>query len=315
MKKTAIYIVIILLSGLLMCIAGDQFLQRGFEKSDDDVIGKLNEIINDSNYYDVVCFGSSRALAHFNPTLAGNELNMSALNAGVNGACIIDINLLLKTYLLYRKPPKIVIMHVDDFSFETDRLSELPRYFPYIDNPIVYNSLKPFNETVTYVHYFHFLRVMYYYDLLKWISIKSWLGIKPRVEYKLVNGYRVNNSKWNDHWEEGLARRIDIIKGLHPKIEAEKPGIPLFMEILDMCKEQNIRLVFSSSPIVRGDLNKLYENTESQVIEYSKGYDVSFHWMHKEDWGRETYFYDYLHMNSLGADRYTKSLCDFIKNN
>jgi hypothetical protein len=313
MKKAIIYILIILSTGLLACLAADAFMQKGFKKSDDDVIGKLNEIINDSSYYDVLCVGSSRALAHFNPQLIEKELSLTAFNAGLNGACIVDFNLLLKAYLIHHAPPKVLVMHIDDFTLESDHLRELPRYFPYIENPVIYNSLKPYNETVGYIHRIPFLRIMYYYDLLKWVSIKSWLGIAPRNEYKLINGYRENNSQWNAHFEEGLNNRIEKIKALYPKTDVEVAGIKLLIELLDICKSHHIKIVFSSSPILYGNLDKLYKNTELQIEKYSKGYDVSYLWMHDEDWPREIYFYDYLHMNSSGADRYSKTLAEFIK--
>jgi len=313
MKRAVLYIIIVIASGIAACVISDYFLQRGFENCEDDVVGKLNEIIKDTTYYDVVCFGSSRALAHFNPQVIHDKLNLSAYNAGVNGACIIDINLLIKAYLHNRRPPKLIVFHVDDFTYETDRLSELPRYFPFINNKEVYNSLKPYNETVNYVHSVNFLRIMYYNDLLKWISIKTLLGIGARDEYKLVNGYRVNATQWNGLDEEGMNRRIEKINSLYVKTESEAAGEPLFMEVLEICKKKNIRLLFSSSPIVHGELNKLYEHTKTKIEKMSSGYNVSYLWMHAEEWDRKIYFYDYLHMNFNGANRYTEALAEKMK--
>ena len=313
MKKAWTYLVLILIAGLLSCITADYLFQKGFEKCEDDVVGKLNEIIKDTTYFDVIGVGSSRALAHFNPWIINDQLQLTAYNAGVNGACIIDVNLLIKSYLKNRKAPKLIVFHVDDFTYETHRLSELPRYFPFIDNPEIYNSLAPYSETVRYVHTINFLRIMYYYDLLKWISIKSLLGLGVRDEYKLINGFRLIDDSWNGLDEEGLPNRIEKIKSLKVKPESESLGEPLFKEILEICRKNNIKILFSSSPIVHGDLNKLYDHTEQKIERMTKGYDVGFLWMHKEEWERTEYFYDYLHMNSKGSERYTIALVEKIR--
>ena len=154
---------------------------------------------------------------------------------------------------------------------------------------------------------------MYYYDLLKWISIKTLLGIGAREEYKLINGYRVNRSEWNGMDEEGLERRIEKLKSLEVKTESEALGEPLFSEILEICKNNGIKILFSSSPIVHGELNELYDHTEKKIERMTKGYDVDYLWMHTEEWDRKVYYYDYLHMNYKGADRYSEALAAKIQ--
>ncbi|MBL0343587.1 MAG: hypothetical protein IPP71_23660 [Bacteroidetes bacterium] len=249
MKQSIKYALIVLVTGISVTIIADYILQKGFEKSNDDVIGKLNELINDTTHFDVLCFGSSRALAHIDPAIISKETGLTCYNAGLNGGCIVDFNILLKAFLINHPSPAYLIVHVDDFTFETQRISELPRYFPFISNPVIYDNLVKYEKTLFYVKYFRFIRLMYYNDLLKWIGLKAILGIGARNEYKLINGYRVNRSKWTAYYEERRTERTEFVKNLNPIQEFDPEGVKLFMEMIDLCKTNNIKLLFSSSPI------------------------------------------------------------------
>jgi len=312
MKLSIRYTIIILAIGIVAAIVADWFLQKGLEKSNEDVIGKLNEIINDTTYYDVLCLGSSRTIAHINPEVITNETGLSVYNAGMNGGCMIDFNALFKVYLARHPAPKMVIIHVDEFTFETQVISELPRYFPFIKNKTLYENLVKYDKNVLVVKYIPFLRLMYYNDLFKWIAVKSWLNIEARDEYKLINGYRVNKSKWSSYRQENLGARMKAIQEMQTLVEEEKKGEPLFSEILELCKQYNIKLLFTSSPIIGGDVFKKYENTIHKIEQMSAGYKPNYLWMHKEQWSPDEYYYDFTHMNNLGADKFSKYLSDFI---
>jgi hypothetical protein len=314
MAKSIKYLLIVFVVGLLFSLLADWFLQKGFEKTNDDVIGKLNEIINDTTNYEILCFGSSRALAHINPEIISEITGKSTYNAGLNGGCLIDFNALFKVYLQKHPVPKTVVIHVDEFTFETSTISELPRYFPFIGNDLLYENLVKYNNTFIAIRYVRFLRLMYYYDLLKWIAVKSWLHMEARDEYRLVNGYRVNASKWNAHHQEGLDERLKIIKEKPLNSPEEiKEGKKLFSEMLELCKQHHIQLIFTSSPEIGADEFAKYDSTVAQFEAMAKNYNASFLWMHHDQWSPDEHYYDFTHMNNVGADRYSKELGAFIQ--
>lgn len=312
MSKSVKYILLILLTGLSISIVADLFLQRGFEKSDDDVIGKLNEITRDSTYYDILCFGSSRGLAHFNPQIIEKETGLKAYNAGLNGGCFIDFSALFKAYLHKHPSPKMLIVHIDEFSFDTQTISELPRYMPFISNDILYDNLVKYDKTFLAVKYLRFLRLMYYNDLLKWISLKSWFSIDARDEYKMVNGYRANTSQWTGYFDERLQEWLKQIRSASPTDLRDKEGEQLFRDMLVLCQNYNIQIILTSSPIIGGNDFERYDHTCEKIELIAANYTKSFLWMHHEQWSSQEYFYDFTHMNSKGADRYSHALAAFI---
>ena len=312
MKASNKYILIVLVFGLSICLGADWFLQKGFEKSDDDVIGKLNELLNNNTHHQILCFGSSRGLAHFNSAIIEKETGLTAYNAGLNGGSVVDFNAVFKAYLEKHPAPKIVIIHVDDFTFSTQNLRELPRYFPFVSNDVLYENMVKYDKTFLVVKYVRFLRLMYYSDLLKWISLKSWLNIGSRDEYKLVKGYRVSKSQWSVYFEERLKDRIEFIKELNPSEAVDKEGEKLFREMVYTFHKNGIKMIFTSSPSLSGIHNRKYHHTTTLFEELYSGDNVSFLWMHEENWNHEEYFYDFLHMNNKGANRYSLVLADFI---
>ena len=314
-RKSIRYILIILATGLLLAILYDAFLQAGFKKTKEDEVGKLNAIINDSAYFNVVCFGSSRALAHFDPILFEHRTGMTAYNAGFNGAAITDMHMLFKAYLKKHKAPRIVVLHFDDFTLETEKIVELPRYFPFIDDDEIYDAIRPLQKEAFYVRHLPFLRIMYYSDLIKWTGMKPFLGLTARGEYALHNGYvsaRNDSSYWTSYLEDHVNDRIREVSAPPLKPSQLKKGAALLKDIFITCRKLGVHIVATSSPITYGRLDLKYQATQSLVEQLAIGYDVDFYWSHAMDINPRPYFYDYSHMSCKGAKLYTGNLADFI---
>ncbi|MFM7902242.1 MAG: hypothetical protein ACKPAD_09690, partial [Bacteroidota bacterium] len=62
MKRTLLYLFASLLASLAILFVFDRLLQIGFNKSTEEVSGKMNLLLNDTSRYDMLCLGSSRAL-------------------------------------------------------------------------------------------------------------------------------------------------------------------------------------------------------------------------------------------------------------
>jgi hypothetical protein len=316
MRKSILFISIVLLTGLLSAIVADRVLMHGFRNSNEDVIGKLNELINGETNYQVLFLGSSRCLAHLDPELFEKQTGMNAYNGGLNGGTLVDFNMILEAYLHKRKAPDMVILHIDDFTLESQQISELPRYFPFISNPGIYNGLVNYEESVYYVKHVPFLRVMYYDDLLKWISIKSLTGLEARDEWLMHSGFvrkKVNpEGDWNSFLEEGVDDFLKETNRPFVRNEGVETGLGLFRSFLEICHKHQIRLVLTSSPVVGGISSDRYEKTAGLIADEAKRYQPLIFWKHKEDWDRQIYFYDYLHMNYTGAERFTNELSVFV---
>lgn len=317
MKKSFLFIAITLLTGILSVIAADKLLQKGFHSTNEDVIGKLNELMADTSYYQVLCLGSSRCLSHIDPFLIQQITGLSTYNGGLNGGTLIDYNIVLDAYLQKRKPPEVLILHIDFMTLEKQNISELPRYFPFISNPGVYNGLVDYEPSVYYVNHFPPLRVMYYYDLLKWIGIKSLAGIGARNEWQMDRGFvrkKVNpNGNWNSYQEAGLSEYLRAINRPLESSQKVEKCIQLFSQFLKTCEKFNIQLVLTSSPVIGGDKSPLYDETVRLMAEEAEPYKPLKFWMHRKDMDRRQYYFDHTHMNYQGAEYYTRELANFIE--
>ena len=212
MKTTIKWISMSILFSLFVLMAFDQLLQVGFRKSNEEVSGKMNALMQDSTRFDVLCLGSSRALAHLDSRLISEHTGMKVYNGGVNGARVASMKILLQGYLKKHPAPKYLVLHIDDFTLETDQMLELPHYLPFLSDPQIREHVFSIEPELGYLTYLPFFRVFYYDDLKKWIALKSLLGLGENLEDENAGYVNLADSGWNGYWESQYAQRIKVVQ-------------------------------------------------------------------------------------------------------
>lgn len=240
---------------------------------------------------DILILGASRANHSFNCKLIKDSLGLSAYNAGRDGQNMVYAAMAFYAYL-ERYTPKIVILDVSPSQVSGEWNSHLNEMNCF------YGMSKPVDEVINHVFSFA--------DRLKLCS----------------NLYRYNNT-WQWLLQAHFAKSQADLDGYRPmpvnestnfksvtkndKFIADTLNVGYFNKIVKTCKEKNIRLILSYTPSLMIDNG----NFQPWLKGFAKSYGLLL--MDYADDSRfndhPELFYDMTHLNSKGADLFTK---DFI---
>lgn len=256
----------------------------------------LNNYICHQMKEECLIFGSSRGMHHYDPHIIEDSLKLSCWNCAKDGNGII---LMYGRYKMIsaRYTPKVLIYDVQT-SF--DLLDG--------DNHQYLGGLR------------------YDYDEPSIDSI-FWSVDKTERYKMLLNGYRYN-SQWLQLISDNLHPLQSDDKGYRPmdkkmiykpkkeqaKQEAyQYDSLKLFyMEKLIMsCQAKGTRLIFAISPQFETFDDEVYKPLKELCAKYQV--PLMNHYCDKDFVTTSDYFYDSVHMNRIGATKYTKKLVGEIK--
>lgn len=279
----------------------------------DQLVGRTLMWINDctmkgdygrNNYiatqaaHDILIFGSSRAIHHYDPTLISEALGMSCYNCGEDGMGIILMYARLQM-ILQRHTPKVVIYDIEPS----------------------YDLLEDDNT-----RYLGFLRPFYDNDTIKRICV----DVSPSERFKNLSMLYRFNSRWVDIIAQRISRDPSQARDytwapLHgrlnaePSHSAESPILsydPLknryLVRLIECCASKGIKLYFVASPNYGNTDDKVYNPLEelaatNDIPVLNHSIDTTFT-RHPE------LFNDRDHLNQRGATLLTKMVIQEINN-
>jgi len=291
MKKFLIKIAIfgILLFGIDR-LAGYAFAYMS-ENAKGGFVGHYHQLIGKTNE-DILIFGSSRAIHHYNPTIIEDSLRMSCFNCGQEGSGIIQN---YGFWMLIREhyEPKIIIYDVmDEFDLligednhkylgwlkESYNRDGIPEIFESVDETEI---IKMFCQMYRYNSKWHQIMGDYIYPVYK-VKSKGFLPLEGSLDTMKINRNYDLNAKF----------KFDTLKieYLHKMVN----------------KHGNSKLVFVVSPSWYGisdthfePLAEMCRKNRIPLLNYAN--DQRF--LHKNQ-----FFKDGAHLNAKGADEFTKIL-------
>ena len=246
---------------------------------------------------DLLIFGSSRAIHHYDPFLLEDSLNLSCYNCGKDGNGII---LLYGWYKMIqeRYAPACILYEVTP-SFdllESDNMTYLPN-------------------------------LRYYYGQHPTVDSIFW-AVAPNERYKMpFNSYRFNSQFIQLVMDNIKPLRQDA-KGYRP-LQGEMQYEPIqkdketqsyaydslklyYLErLVQDCKTSGTQLIFTASP--------LYKSTDARVFtpieDLCARYKIPFinHYADPVFNEEKSYFKDSGHLNQRGAEAYTKSIIQEVR--
>lgn len=254
------------------------------------------------NYYianeceaDVLIFGSSRAQHHYDTSILSDSLCMSVYNCGLDG-CGSILSLGRFLLLTERYTPKIVI--VDIFSNydvnegdNTKYISTLRRFKHHKCLDGVFNLVSPFEK------YKNFSNLYCYNGQVVKLTVDFW---------------KADNSS-----KQGYIPMCGNIKGDASIEEPEqvyrwdKSKKAALEEIIRICRERQILLLFAMSPYFTGNNDHAYK----VVAQFSEDLGVPFLYHFTDSFfaRRPEYFADRSHLNEVGAELYSSMIAHEIK--
>lgn len=254
--------------------------------------------INDEMKDEVLIMGSSRASHHYVPQIIEDSLGISCYNCGVDGNGIVmfwgNFQMFIERYA-----PKMIIYDLSIFDVISD----------------------------DYTTYLGWLKA--YYDRACVKSIFD--DIDPLEKYKMCSSLYKWNFKFIQLMTDNIAQFVKTDKGYKPLsgMMNYSPGkdkniitddsqiykcddlkMCYFERMISICNQKRIKLVFALSPMYGASSSKNYEKVLLLARKYKCPIIDCF--ADSRFVNNYKYFKDSSHMNSDGAQEYTKYLVGII---
>lgn len=296
------YSVLVVLLCVLVLLGLYHFYKIGYERYYEGDYSRLNEILKGTEKHDVLFIGSSRTIYHVNPKVVDSVARLNTFNAGMAGATILESKMILEAYLDSHKPPSFAVLdlHRSSFSMDERPFWNPTLYYPFLDNPVVYNSLKPY-EHVFLVKHLPFFRFIEADDVSKENSFVAYFDSTKKDTSHIYKGYVQYSS-------DTIALPFKRMFGVNTYPIQDK-GLKVLEDIIDICKKNKIQLVFTFAPVYDPDTDPLNPNFFPTVERYAKAYNIPF-WNYKYDtnFSDHRLFREELHLNKIGADLFSEDI-------
>ena len=248
---------------------------------------------------EVLIFGSSRAIHHYNPAIIEDSLRMSCYNVGSGGQNIY-YHLALLESALERYTPKVAFLELMFIDFEetsaAHKTEKLGVFLPFVNRSVAAKKavllrgesekLKLLTSTYPFNSIFYRLYRNTFWPLH--VDVKGFIPIQRMWNKRLANK-DVETAKTDINKLKALYRFVEIC--LKNKIELYIFISPHFANFNGLSKYSQIS----------ENLKKLYD---IEVISFES--DSIF--LHNPQ-----YFADPFHLNENGADAFTKLISGIIK--
>lgn len=257
----------------------------------------IHSVLNTNE--DILVFGSSRALHHYNPRIIKDILGMTCYNVGSGGQNIY-FHLALLNSILERYIPKIAILELYYTDFEKTM------YNQHIEQLSV---LLPFAKKSKAIHEAVMLRSNL--EELKLISKTYQFNSTQYIIFRNnciplennIDGFIPIHRLWTGPLEEIAAQTVDY----------DTLKMNALNSYIDLCKENSIQLYIFISPhyVVNREFNR-YKNI-SEYIEKRNGITTLNYEADSTFMNHPEYFADPNHLNFDGANIYTRIISAKIK--
>ena len=269
-----------------------------------------NDIYKTEAEYDIAIYGSSRAWVHINPKILSDSLGAKVYNFGIDGHNFWLQYLRHLELLKHNEKPKTIILSVDVFSLQKRKdLFQLDQFLPYM----LWNSNIQ-EYTNSYIGYNDF---DYYVPLIRYsgktnslkLIIKNIVNSQSNIGYR-QNGFLGMDREWNADLEKAKKEQKSYI------INTDSNSVVLFEKFIKECKANDIELILVYTPEYIDGQNFVANRDDVIQIyrDFSMKYSIDFF-----DYSNDSlclnkkYFYDASHLNSSGAEIFSKKLANDLK--
>ena len=262
------------------------------------------------NTIDVLFMGDSSIYKSVSPMQIYESIGVSSYNYSVSSARLYMMYYQLQEILKYQTP-KVIFVDTLTFFYETkEEETERRKSFDYLKFGTA--KINMINDDVFESNFDDI--VSYYFPLLRYHSRWNEIRIKDikdltRSHYSINKGFVMSSGVKEN--KSGY----DYMKPNDRKVSMQKYVKKYFYNIIDLCKEKNIDLVFLGIPDNRAWnyessvlMNELAKETDTKFLDLNDGKKYPVDWKtDSEDGG--------MHFNILGAQKITNYVTEYIKEN
>lgn len=295
MKKLLVFLAIIIGGCFVIDRVGGICLQQIHEKSNSITAYKYRYLFSNCNEQ-FVMIGTSRCEAHYNPLIIADSLQVSVYNGGVDASDNIYSHYAALCLLLQHHKPRYILLELtpNDVSVTDNPFNTLSYLAPYIGREEHLDTL--FRLAGTYWRYQ--LSHLYRYNAKVLSDIG---GMFMDYDQSNIQGFipREHPAQYPDYYIPDSSFHLDTCK------------IAYLDKFHNMCKENGIELLCAISPILCNKpvpeclaIKKWADSRKISIIDYHCSATISH---------RNTYFYDNFHLNTTGAQAYSRIVASELK--
>lgn len=260
-------------------------------------VGHHNYILNQANE-EILIFGSSRALHHYNPQIIEDSLRMSCYNCGQDGNGIV---------LFYgwwqiikdRYQPKMIIYDVNP-GFDLLIGEDNSKYLGWLRSEYDNEGVKKVFEVIDPTEKYKMMSMMYrynskflqniidYFHPIFSITSNGFLPLKGEMDKMKIKSKKTNDAE----------------------LVFDSQKLTYMENFIEDVKARGINLVFIASPVWYGVPEERFKPLKDicmkQGVQFYN-YSNDSNYVHND-----VMFKDGSHLNSYGADEFTKNICRFL---
>lgn len=261
-------------------------------------VGHHNYILHQSNE-DILIFGSSRAIHHYNPKIIEDTLGLSCYNCGQDGNGIVLFYgwwQLMKN----RHCPRMIIYDVNP-NFDLLVGEDNSKYLGWLRSEYENDDVKMIFEDIAPTDQYKMLSMMYRYNSKFLQNIIDY--VHPIFQIS-SNGYLPMKGKMD---KMKLKEKKDGTDYIFDELK-----LSYLESFINEAKESGVKIVFVASPVWYGKSDKQFE----PLMELCKKHDIPFYnYSNDTNFVRhDAMFKDGTHLNAYGADEFSTIIAKELHN-
>lgn len=253
----------------------------------------------------VVIVGSSRASHHYVTQIIEDSLGMDAYNVGRNG-CYFNYNVCVINSILDRYTPEIIIWENSSSYLYENSDDPLENMYPYYKkNPWVTQVVNAETEWDVRIY---LMSNLYRYNSVIHRIVLRWIE-KNNLESDVRKGYEpLTPRRWIA--EKAVKKKSDALHNI------DKFKIEMLRKIFERTQWGGVKLIYVESPIFSDNQTAVLSGADNEVKKMALEYGVCYVDNRNLDVfvGYSEYFNDRTHLNSIGAETYTKTFIGQLRN-
>lgn len=300
LKRALIWFLIAI--GLLYLVRAITY--EGVNRSESGEFEKLRTTFREKNNFDLIVIGSSRAECQFYTPVLDSITGLSCYNIGMTGATMPFVRTTLEAYLVNSEAPKYVVLNLDLHSLSdgTDTIYNFARYFPYLDNVILYEGLNSMDHRFVWFRWLPFYSMPYFNKRYLSNSLHGWLRTPTQFDADYIQGFApsIPNPLLGD---------LDTIPMIETHAEIPPEVWNAAVQVKNLCDAHGIRLIFAVTPLFHRQEACVtnYEQSKEKFRSFADAENIGWIDFGHDSMRFEKQFYsDPAHLNKAGAQRFTR---------
>lgn len=275
----------------------DIFSKKIISQITRDDIGLVNKAISDTS--ELLILGSSRARNHYNSKLIQNQLRQSVFNGGVSGMGLSFSKAVLIERIKQHKPRKLILDIAPNILADRQQNDKMHAFYPMLD---IYPSFNEFLDGPVAINFLikNLPCLKYNSSLYEFSSClfqpKDYNDSYNPLEGNINEGYKLFYYDQTKESTRLVKKQLEILNDIikianHNKIELFLVISPSYID-------------FDIENVIKKEIFKVARANKVSILNFSNS--IIFR-------GKNNLFYNQLHLNSVGANYFSRVLVDTLK--